>query len=425
MSSNPSDEGSAARIATLEHELKCCTFRAATEEQLLAGYLDRFPETLSYRISREDAAYLDGKRVMILGGGGSIGQQLARDLVGFPVEEIILVDINENGLYEIQQELTQIHGVDPARVKCVLGNKAARRRMQAVLDDCRPQIVFDFANYKSLVFGNLEPQEFFRVNVGATQTLMRAAAEHGGVERFVYVSSDKAEMPTSPYGMTKRLAELAAQRTARQAARLKVGIIRFCNVLDAAGSFALRAFRRQILERQPVTIRKVEGGKIPYRYFIPKRLAAQLTLKVGQLADRGNVFSLDKKSLHPVRIDELVRLLAQRFTTEPIDQWMKRNVTYVAGHKGEKCREDLGRGAPLSEAPLIELLQAQRGEELELDDKPLSVQRIIAFMDDPAVSKHIEQVLNGTLTYHEALTERRSRERIRSELDALFAKYGY
>jgi nucleoside-diphosphate-sugar epimerase len=323
------------------------------ESDLLRPYLDG--QHLETPLDAADCAYLHDSVVFVVGAGGSIAGELVAQLTGCRCRQVVLIDNNENGLYALRRRLAIRDPGLHARTRVELANVRDRDRIDALFDTYRPNVVFHYANYKSAALGNHSPYGFVLVNVGGTRNVLRAVDRTPSVRRVVYISSDKAQEASQTYGRTKRVAELMVLARAQHNDGVRYAILRYCNVLDAAGSFAIPTFRQQIAAGQPVTVRRLPDGDVPDRYFITLTVAARLAVRAGATAGRGTVLSLDERRVSPLPIDDLVVILARAFGVRDVDRWFRRNVRFVAAEPGEKRSEALGVGTPVPGAPLIEL----------------------------------------------------------------------
>ena len=267
-----------------------------------------------------------GKRVLVTGAGGSIGSELCRQLALLEPAELILVERDENNLFQIEHELRS-HGV---RCLCtpVLADAANRDLVDEIFRQHRPHVVCHAAAYKHV--GMMERFPAFAVhnNVLATKNLVGMANRHG-VENFVMISTDKAVNPTSVMGATKRIAELIVQHAAGKSS-CRFSCVRFGNVLGSRGS-VVGIFTEQIKRGGPVTVTHEEAT----RYFMTIPEAVNLVLQAATLGDRGEVFLLDMGE--PVKIIDLARQMIRLsgLTEEEVP------IEVVGLRKGEKLSEVL------------------------------------------------------------------------------------
>lgn len=272
-------------------------------------------------------ALFQQKRVMITGAGGSIGSELARQILQTGPEQIILVEHSEHALYEIDREIRR--SGRPVSLRSVLGDVTDRIRMKEVISQFAPQIILHAAAYKHVPLAEQNPGEAIKNNVLGTRLLGELALKHG-VERFVLISTDKAVNPVSVMGRTKRLAEMAIQDLNRQK-KTCFSAVRFGNVLDSSGS-VVPLFREQIMRGDPVTITHPEMR----RYFMTISEAVALVLQAATLAQGGEIFILDMGE--PVRIVDLAEEMIALAGLRPYEDIPIR---FVGVRPGEKLFEEL------------------------------------------------------------------------------------
>ncbi len=275
-------------------------------EQILEGRVDLRPRTVSIAdLLRRDPVkldmrglhqWIDGKVLMVTGAAGSIGSEICRQLLQFEPRKLVLVDRNENGQFYLQQELQQ--RVDVMPLVCCMADVADRRRMEQLIVEHAPDILFHAAAYKHVPMMEESPGEAVKNIVLATRSLADLADRHR-VGSFVMISTDKAVNPTSVMGSCKRLAEMYVQALADESSCQFV-TVRFGNVLDSAGS-VVPIFREQIARGGPVTVTHPEMK----RYFMMIPEASQLVIQAGALGHGGEIFVLDMGE--PVRIVDLAR----------------------------------------------------------------------------------------------------------------------
>ena len=239
--------------------------------------------------------YYKDKVVLITGGGGSIGSELCRQLAKMEPKKIIILDIYENGAYNVQQELKIAYGnlLDLQIEICSITN---RKALRTVFERHHPQIIINAAAHKHVPLMEHNCVEAIYNNVFGTQNLLELCEEYGA-ERFMMVSTDKAVNPTNVMGATKRMCEMIVQ-SASTHGKVKYSATRFGNVLGSAGS-VIPLFKRQIANGGPVTL----TDKRIIRYFMTIPEASQLVLQSGAIANNGELFVLDMGQ--PVKILDL------------------------------------------------------------------------------------------------------------------------
>jgi FlaA1/EpsC-like NDP-sugar epimerase len=225
-----------------------------------------------------------GKRVLVTGAGGSIGSELCYQIAQLGLEALTLYDRYENSLFAVANNLARRNG--HCVVHTVVGDVTDRKRLDDVMMERRPAIVFHAAAHKHVPLMEGNPCEAVKNNVFGTRTMMEAAARHN-VERFVLISTDKAVNPTSVMGTTKRVAELLVQAMSQQG-RTAYLAVRFGNVLASNGS-VVPTFVEQIKAGGPVTVTHPDMR----RYFMLIPEAVQLVLHAAALAEAGAVYVLE------------------------------------------------------------------------------------------------------------------------------------
>lgn len=274
---------------------------------------------------------LQGKRVLVTGGGGSIGSELCRQILRCRPAELIIIGHGENSVFEIEQELNQVQKRDGSQTKLTtyIADIRMKERIFAIFRQCRPEVIFHAAAHKHVPLMEDNPSEAVTNNIFGTQNLLKAA-QHFNAERFVMVSTDKAVNPTSVMGASKRGAELLVLDAARRTGKPYVAV-RFGNVLGSRGSVVL-TFKRQIAMGGPVTITDPEVR----RFFMTIPEAVQLLLQAAVLGQGGEIFMLDMGE--PVRIidlaTDLIRLSGYEVGRD-ID------IVFTGLRPGEKLNEEL------------------------------------------------------------------------------------
>jgi len=272
---------------------------------------------------------LDNKTILVSGAAGSIGSEIVRQLLRFPVRQIIMLDQAESALYDLQQEIILRH--DDAPFKPVLADITNQRMMRKVFETYKPHIVFNAAAYKHVPMMEESPYEAVRVNIGGTKILADLSVEFG-VEKFVMVSTDKAVNPTNVMGASKRICELYIQSLS-QLPEMKTAFVttRFGNVLGSNGS-VVPLFKRQIAQGGPVTVTHPEIT----RFFMTIPEACQLVLEASFMGNGGEIFVFDMGE--PVRIadlaEKMIKLSGLKLG-EDID------IVYTGLRPGEKLYEEL------------------------------------------------------------------------------------
>jgi FlaA1/EpsC-like NDP-sugar epimerase len=266
---------------------------------------------------------LQGRRVLVTGGGGSIGAEIARQVASFEPSALILVDHDETHLHDALADLDLAAGAE-----AVLADIRNQDRVLGVFTRYRPEVVFHAAAHKHVPLLETHPEEALHTNVIGTANVAEAAVATG-VSRFVLISTDKAIKPASVMGASKWFSEQIVRSL--HGGGCTFCAVRFGNVLGSRGS-VVPTFLRQIARGGPVTV--TDPGMS--RYFMTVQEAVQLVLQAGALSLGGEVFTLDMGE--PKRILDLaekVILLSGRVPDQDV------KIAIVGQRPGEKLAEDL------------------------------------------------------------------------------------
>ncbi len=284
--------------------------------------LFRKPITVS---DDKTGAYYRDKVILITGGGGSIGSELCRQLAKMGPKQIVVLDIYENGAYDIQQELKIAYG-DSLDLQIEIGSITHPEVLKRVFERYHPQIVIHAAAHKHVPLMEKNCVEAVYNNVFGTWNLVQMC-EGFGTERFMMVSTDKAVNPTNVMGATKRMCEMIVG-SASTWGKTRYSATRFGNVLGSAGS-VIPLFKRQIANGGPITL----TDKRIIRYFMTIPEASQLVLQSGAMARNGELFVLDMGQ--PIRILELAQNMIRLSGVSGIE------IVETGLRPGEKLYEEL------------------------------------------------------------------------------------
>jgi FlaA1/EpsC-like NDP-sugar epimerase len=267
------------------------------------------------------------RTILVTGAGGSIGSELCRQLSAIGPRQLLLVENNENNLFDIDNEVRGLIG--ERSIPC-LADIRNERRLEEIFHEHRPEIVFHAAAFKHVPMMELHPTAAIDNNVRGTRVLTEVADRHG-VERFLFVSTDKAVNPTNIMGASKRVAELIVQAKAATSTA-KFCCVRFGNVLGSRGS-VLHTFQRQLEAGGPITVTHPEVT----RFFMTIPEAVRLVIQASAIGEGGEVFLLDMGK--PVRIFDMARQMIQLagFADDEVA------VEIVGLRPGEKLYEELLR----------------------------------------------------------------------------------
>lgn len=280
--------------------------------------------------------FIKGRRVMVTGAGGSIGSELCRQIAALRPAALIMYERYENSLFAVANDLADRRYGD--RAVPIIGDVADVSRLDAVLTQYHPDVIFHAAAHKHVPLMEQNPCEAVKNNVMATRLLVDAAERHG-VARFIQISTDKAVNPTSVMGVSKRVAELIVQAKG-VGSRTSFSIVRFGNVLASNGSVVPR-FLQQIRAGGPVTVTHPDMR----RYFMLISEAVQLVLHTAARGASGETYVLEMGE--QVKLVDLARNLIRLSGFVP-DEDIK--IEFVGLRPGEKVFEELV-GENETEAP--------------------------------------------------------------------------
>src|SRR5215207_6296661 len=270
------------------------------------------------------AEFINGKRVLVTGAGGSIGSELSRQISRLGPSHLVLLDRDESALYYLNEELAREGFASP---ELVVGDVTNAEKVRMLFEHLRPQLVFHAAAYKHVPLMELHASEAVFNNVGGTLVVARAAGEFR-TEKFSNVSTDKAVNPANVMGATKRFAEMLVHSAAAEYPQTLYASVRFGNVLGSRGSM-VPTFRRQIEAGGPVTVTHPEMT----RYFMITSEAVSLILQTGAMADSYGTYVLEMG--RPVKIVDLA--------TKMIEVMGAKNVEmqFIGLRPGERLHETL------------------------------------------------------------------------------------
>ncbi len=272
--------------------------------------------------------HLRDKVVMVTGGGGSIGSELCFQIAASSPKKLVVVDIYENSAYEVQQKLKMDYG-DALDVDVRIASVRDSKKMDSLIGETRPNIIFHAAAHKHVPLMEVSPEEAVKNNVCGTFNVTQSAAKYG-VETFVLISTDKAVNPTSIMGATKRICEMIVQAMDKTSDTRFVAV-RFGNVLGSNGS-VVPLFKEQIAKGGPVTVTHPDI----VRYFMTISEAVSLVITASQIAKGGEIFVLDMG--HQVRILDLAENLIRLAGFLP---YRDIPIVFTGLRPGEKLYEEL------------------------------------------------------------------------------------
>ena len=337
-------------------------------------------------IDEKTARWYQDKSVLITGGGGSIGSELARQIAKVGPSRLVLLDIYENGVYDIQQELLMKYG-DKLNLRVEIANVCDRSEMEKIFSRHTPDIVLHAAAHKHMPLMERNCCEAVRNNVFGTLTTVETCEKYG-VKRFIMISTDKAVNPTNVMGATKRMCEMLVQ--SRSGKVTSFSATRFGNVLGSNGS-VIPLFRRQIASGGPLTV----TDKRIIRYFMTIPEASQLVMTSGAMAKNGELYVLDMGK--PVKILDLAESMIRLSGLEP---YKDIDIVEVGLRPGEKLYEELLIKTEELDKTDNNMIFVERDKPLsaeEIDEKLEILRKALATDSNNAVKQALMQVVP---TYH-------------------------
>jgi FlaA1/EpsC-like NDP-sugar epimerase len=329
------------------------------------------------------AAYIRDRVVLVTGGGGSIGSELCRQVAQLGARRLVVVEKAESALYEMQRELVDERHF--TAVLPVLADCGDLPKMRNIYEKYEPQVVFHAAAYKHVPMLETNPMQAVTNNILATRVIAQVSVEFG-VERFVFVSTDKAAKPKNLLGQSKAVGEWIVESFAlRDDVSTRFVAVRFGNVLGSSGS-VIPIFRRQIERGGPVTVTNPEMT----RFFMTIPEAASLVIQAGAMGGKGQVYVLDMGQ--PVKIIDLARQMIE--LSGRTEQEIR--IDFVGSRAGEKMHEELwNEGEAIGKTSHPKIMRAARApiDASWLEDELNDLESLVAENDMLGVTARLRQMV--------------------------------
>ena len=337
----------------------------ALREVDVADLLGREEVILNTRLV---CGYISNEVILVTGGGGSIGSELCRQMCTVGPRLIVIFDMYENDAYLLRNELRSTY----SDIECVveIGSVCDEPRLREVFEKYRPTAVFHAAAHKHVPLMEMCPREAIQNNVLGTLNTVRLADEFG-VDRFIFISTDKAVNPTSVMGATKRMGEMIIQHFA-QNSKTVFAAVRFGNVLGSNGS-VIPIFKKQIAAGGPITVTHPDIT----RYFMTIPEASRLVIQAGGMAKGGEIFILDMGE--PVKIVDLARSLIT-LSGYRVDEDIR--IEYVGLRPGEKMYEELMMDEEDTVPTTTKGIMISAGQTVDFDDVEAKIKRLLDVIDE-------------------------------------------
>jgi FlaA1/EpsC-like NDP-sugar epimerase len=341
--------------------------------------LEREPLSLDQRLVEE---FISGKRILVTGAAGSIGSELCRQIAAFPIESLILLDQDETGIFNISEELkNQFPKLKTISLICDIRDK---EKVEAIFNRFKPQIVFHAAAYKHVPLMEENPDEAVKNNVFGTKIVAESSVKNR-VEKFIFISTDKAVNPTSVMGATKRLGEMICQAL-NERNITKFISVRFGNVLGSRGS-VIPIFREKIRKREPIEVTHPEMK----RYFMITSEACLLVLQAGAMGQGGEVFVLDMGD--PIKIINLAKEMI-RLSGLEVDKDIP--IVFTEPRAGEKLFEEIltdGEEAIATKNKKIFIAKLAKVNETELEANLEKLEKSLSFSSKENIKEVLREII--------------------------------
>ncbi|EGT3617002.1 polysaccharide biosynthesis protein [Clostridium perfringens] len=353
--------------------------------------------------------YIRNKRVLVTGGGGSIGSELCRQIALFNPKELIILDIYENNAYDLENELNR--SFPKLNKKVVIASVRDKLRMDYIFERYKPQVVFHAAAHKHVPLMEYSPGEAIKNNVKGTLNTAECADKYN-VEKFVLISTDKAVNPTNVMGATKRICEMIVQAINKKS-KTEFVAVRFGNVLGSNGS-VIPLFKKQIAAGGPVTL----TNKYITRYFMLIPEAAQLVLQAGAYAKGGEIFVLDMGK--PVKIYDLAQNLIRLSGYEPFEEI---DIEITGLRPGEKLYEELlMKEEGLKETPHKKIFIGKPGD-FDLEEIKGNIDELL-YISKYGSKKELKDKIEEFVPTYKRLDKEKSNEEANLEVAATLIERG-
>ena len=331
--------------------------------------------------------YISGKTILVTGGGGSIGSELCRQICTVAPKRVVIFDMYENDAFLLRREL--LREFDDIDVQVEIGSVCDIDRLGDVFKKYKPHVVFHAAAHKHVPLMEMCPREAIQNNVFGTLNAV-TLADKFGVDRFIFISTDKAVNPTSVMGATKRMGEMIVQHYA-QKSKTVFAAVRFGNVLGSNGS-VIPIFKKQIAEGGPVTVTHPDIE----RFFMTIPEASRLVIQAGGMANGGEVFILDMGE--PVKIVDLARSL---ITLSGLRVGEDIQIEFTGLRPGEKMYEELLMDEENTQPTKMKSIMISTGRSVgfqEVESKLALLHEALEKTDEEALQALQQAVPNYTVT---------------------------
>ena len=334
---------------------------------------------------KEISEYIQGKRIIVTGGAGSIGEEISMQVCKFYPGGLMILDHNENGLFYTEKKIMKEYR--DLNIEIMMADIRNRKKMEKIFESFKPEVVFHAAAHKHVPMMEYHPDEAVSNNISGTKNLVELA-DKWGVKNFVMISTDKAINPSSVMGASKQVAEMIVKMYAKKSKTHFVAV-RFGNVLESNGS-VIPTFKRQIAHGGPITVTDKEMK----RYFMTISEASQLVIQAGGLGVRGEVFILDVGE--SVKIIDLANSLIQLSGLIPNEDI---KIEFIGLRPGEKLFEELltekekSRILGNSGHEKIFIAETEEVDQEKLEKDVVELEVLAREMDSEGIVRKLQEVV--------------------------------
>ena len=311
------------------------------EQVLIKSYLDT-NELEKFELTDDDFSFIKGAVVLIIGIGNRIGRELFGLIRNKGVDSFVFVDASEKAMYDVVEDLEN-KPLESSKVHYEIGDIADEKWMRSIFEVYKPTVCFSFAARTSVKLSNISPEAFITTNIRGTYNILRAAADCPSMQVCIFISSEKANTPSSVYDVTKFCLDFVVRQMASHFPKIRFGTLQLVNICSTGGSYFLRSLIDSIKTGKPIRLRVIDG-QLPKRRFSCPATAAKLFLRFAAFCRGGHAFGILPSSVAPIDIKSLASLVCKELGVTDVEGFAKEHMSFVDG-QGEKLEEVLPDGA--------------------------------------------------------------------------------
>lgn len=315
---------------------------ANTDEQVLIKSYLSSNELEKFELSGEDFHFIDGAVVLIIGIGNQIGRELVELLRNKGVARFVFVDCSEKALYDVVEALED-KPLESSEVHYEIGDVADEKWVRSIFEVYKPTVCFSFAAKTSVKLSNISPEAFIATNIRGTLNVLKAATDCPSMQVCIFISSEKANAPSSVYDVTKFCLDFLVRQTASNVPRIRFGTLQLVNICSTEGSYFLRSLIERVQKGKSIRLRVV-NGQLPKRRFSCPSTAAKLFLRFAAFCRGGHAFGIWPSYVASIDVKSLASLVCRELGIADVDKFMEESICFVDS-LGEKVEEPLPDGA--------------------------------------------------------------------------------